>query len=195
MKDEVTEIQDEIPELQIEPVIQKPRKVYNPPSLKQLACETIKRTNPILFFQLRDLEISSDIKNISLIEPVITQAEKNYLAKVRVRTKEVEYKTNKLANNCCFVKTMGFLGVAAFSSAYFGIAMPVLRTIDADAETIKLVYVLSLCCIILGGVAGIGATGKIAKLITECGTPKVSTKEIEALKEIVTEYPGGKFKL
>lgn len=195
MKEESNEIQDEPSDIQasseilaIESAIQKKHTLYNPPSLKQLACETIKRTNPFLFFQLRDLALTLDIKNPSFIKPVIAQAEKEYLAKVKLRTEEVTYKTNMLANNCCFVKTMGFLGVAVFSSVYFGIVTPLLQAIDADAETVKLVYVLSLLCIILGGVAGIGMADKMAKLITECRTPQVSNKEIKELNEIVTEF-------
>ncbi|ASQ46716.1 hypothetical protein [Legionella clemsonensis] len=187
MIEEIAEVADITKDLSIKKAV----KIANPPSLKELAYETIKREKPSLFFSLQDMEVPAEIKNNpveAFIADKIKQAEKNYSLKVEERKKTVEAVKKELITDRCFVKSVAFMGGLLVTGLYLGITIPVLKAVDADAEARATCYALTIVSFIVGNCVGMCFAGKTAKALAECTTPKVAQEVAVDLEEIATEY-------
>lgn len=166
-------------------------KVHNPPSLKTLAYQTVKK-HPILFFQLHGMELPQEIEiDNKIVKEFIAekykQAEKNHALRVEARTEEIKDKYRAFTTDSCFIKSMAFMGGLLFGGIHLGITIPVLNAIDADGDTQATSYALTIVSFIVGNCVGMCFAGKTAKALAECFTPKVPERTVD-LEEIAIEY-------
>ncbi|CEK09896.1 hypothetical protein [Legionella hackeliae] len=159
----------------------KKEKTEKVPTLKMLAAQAVKKSNPLLFFQL-NMELSPEIQQKYVEEPkkeIIKKAEEIYLEKEQKRSEKVEKKRENLSTHECFVKGMSCVGGIVLTGIYLAVAIPVLNAIKADTNTQATTYALTIVVYTVGNCFGMCFASKTAKLLVECCTPKVSPEVVD----------------